>query len=472
VCPAILRDISGKTVGNYDDWDQSSWGEDTSSSNQFDDGNDSWGGERHSTTSPSPGSGGWHWLLTLVALVTVGVFSMGMAWLTRDVDERPVWMMGLIFMVPTAALMIAAMMVESATSAMTPGTSRGPQLRLALIATLATFVVAVICDLVYLQGFKKELAPAASSVTAVQVNERLILVHDDTFSMKESGAHEQEMNTVQEILSRVPEGSQVGLISPAGNLEMKKATEQHKSAIAEQISRSPERGRLYFADLLEAALEMIERSGDGLTVRMVFLTDGSHPWTPGEEKDFLERCLHDQAVLYCISFGNGMNPVLTEYTEKTGGAVLTPAEAERTVQGMAHAGFEELVAPAEVEKEVRLQQDLIRNRDPAALIITCVMLTLEGLSLGICLSLMLSVTGQFRFQYILSPLMAVLAFFLLKMVWSQENMATTWWIKEGVSFSLLGIVFMARNRSSSSRKRSIKPVSVGNSSQTDPDDWG
>jgi len=57
-------------------------------------------------------------------------------------------------------------------------------------------------------------------------------------------------------------------------------------------------------------------------------------------------------------------------------------------------------------------------------------------------------------------------------VWSQENMATTWWIKEGVSFSLLGIVFMARNRSSSSRKRSIKPVSVGNSSQTDPDDWG
>ena len=76
-----------------------------------------------------PGSGGWHWLLSIVAIVIVSALSMGMAYLTRTVEERPVWMMGLIFMVPTAALMIAVMMVEKATSAMTPSTSRRPQHR-------------------------------------------------------------------------------------------------------------------------------------------------------------------------------------------------------------------------------------------------------------------------------------------------------------------------------------------------------
>jgi hypothetical protein len=61
------------------------------------------------------GRGGWHWLQTLVALAIVGLLSMACAYLTRNVEERPIWMMGLIFMVPTAALMAATILVEKHT---------------------------------------------------------------------------------------------------------------------------------------------------------------------------------------------------------------------------------------------------------------------------------------------------------------------------------------------------------------------
>ena len=97
--------------------------------------------------------------------------------------------MGLIFMVPTAALMLAAMMVEGATSAMTPGTSRKPQIIVAIAATIATFLVGCICDLIYLTGFRKPPVPAQSVYTTVSVSDRLILVKDRTLEdMNREGA--------------------------------------------------------------------------------------------------------------------------------------------------------------------------------------------------------------------------------------------------------------------------------------------
>jgi hypothetical protein len=124
--------------------------------------------------------------------------------------------------------------------------------------------------------------------------------------------------------------------------------------------------------------------------------------------------------------------------------ILTPENVRKVAEGMETVRYQERVAPAEVPKEIRLQQDLIRNRDQSAKIITCVMMILEGLSLGICLSLMYSSAGQFRAQYIISPLMGALSFILLKYVMSTEDMST-WWIREGLSFSLLGVVIMMKN---------------------------
>ena len=426
-------------MSDFDDWGSQS-GFDAGSG----DIDDSWGPAK-APTGPKPGSGGWHWPLSLVALVIVGLLSMGMAYLTRTVDERPVWMMGLIFMVPTAALMIAVMMVEGATSAMTPGTSRRPQMILAIIATVATFVVACICDLIYLQGFKKPLAPARSEVTAVEAADRLILVHDTTASMQANNAHEQEIDAVVALLQDLPDACEVGLVSGVDPFAVQSLTAQPQAAFLEEIRKTPDSGRLYYAEQLDIALRMVEQAGTDTITRIIFFTDGKHPWAVTERRDLLDRCLADQAVVYCILFGDQAEETLSGYAAATGGAVLSPDEGKRAADRMGYARYAERVAPAEVQEEKRLQQDLIRNRDLSANVITCIMLTLEGLSLGICLSLMMSVTGQFRIQYIISPLMGILAFFLLKMVWSQENMAATWWIKEGISFSLFGIVLMNRN---------------------------
>jgi len=164
--------------------------------------------------------------------------------------------------------------------------------------------------------------------------------------------------------------------------------------------------------------------------------------------------------------GATLDPTLEKLVARTGGKRLKPAEALAVTDRVEHVVFEEKVAPAEHQEELNLQLDLVRNRDRSAQVITFVMLLLEGLSLGICLSLMMSSAGQFRAQYIISPLMGVAAFVLLKLIWKSDDL-TTWWIKEGICFSLLGIVFMRKNLFRSKAK-TVKAAAA----PADNDDWG
>ena len=106
----------------------------------------------------------------------------------------------------------------------------------------------------------------------------------------------------------------------------------------------------------------------------------------------------------------------------------------------------------ELKNSGKVDFDLIRVSDPAANLICGIMLGLEGLTIGLCLMLMLSVTGQKRVQPLISVCMAALAFILLKILgpgkgpvsdYSRLNMPQ--WVLEGLAFSLLGIVFMTRN---------------------------
>ena len=408
------------------------------------------GESRPAPASARPGSGGWHWLLSLVAIVTVALLSLGMAFLTRNVEERPVWMMGLIFMVPAAALMLAAMVVEGVTSAMTPGSSRGPQIRLAIIATLATFAVGVICDLIYLQGFKKELPPAQSAVTAYEEADRMILVVDTTASM-EGEAHAQAASAVRALMDGADGAWEAGMVA-ASQKQTKTAalaplSEEQKNDLIALADQTPDQGRLYYADALEAALDMAEGAGISAdrSTRVIFLTDGVHPWSAAGDKDLMDRCVRDHAVISCVLLGPEAEHTLRSYIEETGGSIVGVDQALSLLAGMLSPRFTEEVKAAEVPENEKLSLDLIRNGDPSAKIITFVMLLLEGLSLGVCLSLMLSVSGQFRAQYIISPLMGVTAFVLLKLIWNYDADWNGWWVKEGLSFSLLGVVVMMRN---------------------------
>ena len=76
---------------------------------------------------------------------------------------------------------------------------------------------------------------------------------------------------------------------------------------------------------------------------------------------------------------------------------------------------------------------------------TGIMLILEGLVIGLGMWLMLSVHGQLRVQMIISPLMGAAGLVLLKYVGFNAEL-DYWWIIEGAAFTLLGIVFMTKNR--------------------------
>ena len=158
-----------------------------------------------------------------------------------------------------------------------------------------------------------------------------------------------------------------------------------------------------------------------------------------------ERCRKNDVIISCIMLGNTLDETLEAYIRQTGGSTVKAGQAVSLLSGMRKTMYREEVKAAEIPKEEKLSQDLIRNSDTAAKVITFVMLLFEGLSLGVCLSLMLSLRGQFRAQYLISPLMGALAFVLLKIVWQFLGDPSGWWLKEGLSFSLLGLVLMMRN---------------------------
>ena len=409
-----------------------------------------------------PGKGGWHWLQTIVALGIVGLLSMLCAFLTRNVEERPVWMMGLIFMVPTAALMGATILVEKATSAMTPSSSRKPQIILAVTATVLTFVVACLCDLIYLYGFKSPLPPADLKLTPYEASDRLLIIADRTASMQQDDAAAQSSDAVRMLLDHSSQDWNVGIISGNDVVEPASLSESQRRLLLNTIDQTPDLGRMYYEESLSKALDLVEKQGIGQPTRILLLTDGRHTWSRNNEEGLINRCLRDNATVSILQLGTQTDPVLAKLIDATGGLSLTKANALQILENMQTTQYLSEVTPAPVEEKLKL--DLLRNREPAAILISCIMLLLEGLSLGICISLMLSVRGQFRFQYIISPLMGVLAFALLKFIWNNDDIATTWWIKEGVAFTLLGIVLMNRNR----RRGSAGPSAVH--SVTDFDD--
>ena len=421
------------------------------SNNDFDFSFDSGGKDRNGGAAAPLGSGGWHVALTVMALFTVAALSMGMAFLTKDVEERPVWMMGLIFMIPAAALMLGCMIVESATSAMTPGDSRRPQVIVALAAVAATFLVGCLCDLVYLSGFKSK--------------EKIVIVIDKSDSMR--GKWDNVSNqTLNALLDQLTPNDYVGAISfsdrvlETAPLALKTSSQD---AQLRKVVNTPPNGMTDFYLPLTRAMEMVEQSdADKNTVtKVIFSTDGSPTsWgdktkaSAGMVNEIVSRCRRDNIQISGIQIASSVCEELREIINGTGGQIYQASNAEEFLQSVTDAASLK-------------DKDLMRSESRAAKIITFVMLLLEGLSLGICLSLMLSRRGQFRFQYILTPLMGILAFVALKLVFPKlvPDGSGSWWMAEGLSLSLLGLVFMRRNDSPTARKKHTpanQPAQDGN----------
>ena len=94
--------------------------------------------------------------------------------------------------------------------------------------------------------------------------------------------------------------------------------------------------------------------------------------------------------------------------------------------------------------------------------------------------MMLSVVGQKRIQPVISVVLAAVAFLLLKVVGpgvgpvdGSPRIPVPQWLLEGVSFSLLGLVFMRKNNSGASPSaRGSGKASGGSGENTVSDDSG
>lgn len=393
--------------------------------------------------TPVPSGGGrWHWPLTLSAFCTVAVLSMGMAFLTRNMAERPIVVMGLIFMIPAAALMLGSMLVESATSAMTPGDSRKGQVAAAIMAVVATFLVGCLCDLIYLNGFKGQ--------------DRIVMVVDKSPSMKADASgktyNDLAQDAIEALLDSMGEGDMVGAVAfeneVMSSVPLAGKTADQAARVRDVIRTPlPPYGGTDFYAALDGAIRMAEQglSGKDGGARIVIITDGGiERWWKGIDgkksaeiepyrQEIISRCRDLDLSISGIQIGKEMTQDLQGVIEATGGQVYMAQDAETILSGVTQA--------ASIK-----DKDLMRSDTSSAKLITFVMLVLEGAALGACLSIMLSRRGQFRFQYILSPVMGLLAFLALKLVFPHVITEEAYlWLAEGISLSLLGVVFMRRN---------------------------
>lgn len=368
------------------------------------------------------GGGGWHWLLTLMSLVIVGGLSFLMAFLTRNVPERPLWLMGLIFVVPMAAMFFSNLFVEFSTSAMTPRFVRGGQMVVAVVATAATFAVGCLCDMIYLNSFVEP------------VRESTVFVLDKSGSMySRDGAM---VTAVVESLDGMNDNTQVGLVlfdhDVLASMDVRALGEgNHRETLRQKVRNTSTSGGTNFYTAITDALNMIESHGTDQPTQIIFLTDGEDSSFRIHVDDVAARCsalnVKVNAVALAVSGVGHMQSVV----DQTGGKTVQVSNTSELTGVMTGLAIKD--------------HDMLRSGDTMAKVMSGVMLVLEGVTIGLGLWLMLSVRGQFRVQIILSPLMGVLALVLLKFLGFDAE-APWWWMVEGAAFSLLGLVFMTKNR--------------------------
>ena len=176
-------------------------------------------GDKAGTSDKGIERGGWHWMMTLVCIVTVTFLSFLMAQLTKDTLNRPFWMIGAIFTVPTLGMFLAALLVERKTSLMTPVTSRKAQYLVALIAVISTFAVGCVCALIYQQGTLEQVIKNwAMTHPPETVYSDIVLMVDKSSSLGGGGKDAANRKAIKEWLTSMDDRARVGLVVFSGDV--------------------------------------------------------------------------------------------------------------------------------------------------------------------------------------------------------------------------------------------------------------
>lgn len=419
-------------------------------------------------------SGSWDVLLTIAVFLSVTAVSFLVAWLTRNVQSRPFWMLGLCFAAPVAALMLSVFLKEKASASMTPNTSRKAQLILVLCSILTAAVVGCFCQVT------NEKADIVEEVkTEGWSNILIILDKSGSMVLNERNWDEMATEAVIDLTEMMDDHSEAGLLIDVNweysDLESRTSvimplTPEHRQELTDLAKYEAKPG--YVADFgraLNAAADMVEKhGGEPGTISILMISDGTDEYSPDRASQRFNSLGVKVNYLYVTDKPAGGLPALAEMT---GGSSIYVKEREDLLDQM-----REIVR---TENVTIVYYDALRDIDqsvPAA-VVTGVLLLLLGVLLGFSLMVMLSVQGQKRFQVILSPLMAVCAFLLLMFGGRMFPDAENWsWIREGIAFSLLGIVIMRKNRSDgkpekkTAGKASPKPAQTSQPA-ADADQW-
>ena len=141
----------------------------------------------------------------------------------------------------------------------------------------------------------------------------------------------------------------------------------------------------------------------------------------------INRAKSGNCIIYAISVDGTVDDALRNVADRTGGKCFSAADA--------------LKSDAFLSEMIVVDSDMIRADSTPSIVLTTLMLLFEGIVIGLGLMLMLSLRGQFRVQAILSPVMALVAAFILKWL----NLGHVNASVESFSLALLGIVFMMDN---------------------------
>lgn len=386
--------------------------------------------------------GDWHVLLTVMSILIVGGLSFLMAYLTRDVAERSLWLMGLIFVVPVAAMLLANLLVEFKTNAMTPRYIRGKQVVIAAIVIVATFLVGCLCDAIYLGSY---VEPVRSNT--IFVLDKSTSMDDYSFNGKTMDIHCN--NAVISCLESMPPTTEVGMVLFCNIVldeePMKPLSEPNHMARLREMANSGLAGATDFYSAMNTALKLVRNSGSTSATQIVFVTDGADPTFKSYADSIAKQCNDLNVRVDVIGIDSDAGSMLP-VVRATGGTIQNVTDVTSLSGVMSSIAVKDM--------------DMLRVNDKMANRMTGIMFVLEGIVLGLGLWLMFSVHGQLRFQMILSPLMGVLGLVVLKYM-GYNSASSSWWVIEGLAFSLLGVVFMRRNRINHAAMNRLEVTDVG-----------
>lgn len=397
-------------------------------------------------TDNRPGKGKWCVVLTVLSLVLGLGLTVLMCFLTRNVQNRPIWMMGLIFTVPVAGVMFAGYLTDRAGNVMTPSSTRSAQLAVIAVTCAAVFGLACICDGIYLG--------AGLSAEAADDVEFLIYERGHAGS---SAVDTASVNVIRELKRRTGGRVNVGVYMFDWDLDTEPGTPGHTyvplgplddgqmGKIERMLLNGEKQVPVAFG--ISQAYSEVERINSPRKTRVFVMTvDGSITYADenltSAEMASLVDYLNGLGISVYVMGTEVKDNTLITVCRETGGKVVTDFSADSMEASLIKAALRD--------------GDILRVNTDSAQLLSGIMILLIGLVIGFGMTLLLSVRGQKRFQMLLSPLLAVLAFVILRVI----QPGIPGWLLEGLCLGMICIVVMTTNNAAGYSERT-SPAPAG-----------